>query len=79
MIIDEPFPRHLNEVSRFPQVYSGGKSKRRYRRKRKSLKKRPLCKMSKSRPCKRKSYKKCIKMKYKCKPCTKRYSRRKRV
>lgn len=78
MIIDEPFPRHLNEVSRFPQVYSGGKNKRRSRRKRKSLKKRPVCKMCKSRPCKckSKSCKKCIKMKCKCRRCTKRCSRR---
>lgn len=77
MIIDEPFPRHLNEVSRFPQIYKGGKSKRRYRRKTRSTKRGHLCKMCKSRPCKCKSCKKCMKMKCKCKRCTKRCSRRK--
>lgn len=70
MIINEPFPRHLNDPVRFPQSFTGGKSRRKSRRS-------PLCKMCKSRPCKCKSCKKCMASKCKCKRCKRRCSSKK--
>lgn len=65
MIIDEPYARHLNEVSRFPQVYVGGKKRKSKRktlgRKRKSLKSKKKCKKCKTRSCRVKYCKRCKK------------------
>lgn len=57
MIINEPFPRHLNEVSRFPQIYKGGRKKKRsvkYNKNHSIKRKSNYCRCKSCKKCKRK-------------------------
>lgn len=79
MILDN-FPNHLNEVTRFPQVYTGGKTRRRNSRntratkrlKRRNSKRSSSCKMKKNGKCNCKpNCKMCKRMNCSCKKCKK--------